>query len=108
MPPMMIAIGIVRRGLFTSCPTIDAISKPENAKHIDDHKLMVESRSSCGMSSDGANDVAEPTVAKAIAPPITSSAGGIHVAMLPTCWTHLPVSRPRMLMPVQNHRKPRT
>ena len=38
-----------------------------------------------GMSSDGANDVALPNVANAIAPAPTSSAAGIHVATLPMC-----------------------
>ena len=56
----MMPSGIVRRGFLTSCPTIDAISNPENAKHIDDHRLIVVNTSSRGTSSDGANDVAEP------------------------------------------------
>ena len=42
-------------------------------------------RLSRGISSDGANDVALPSVAKAIAPAATSSAAGTHVATLPIC-----------------------
>src|SRR5262245_45157672 len=108
MPATMMPSGMVRRGFLTSWPTIEAISNPEKAKHIDDHRLMVVMKSSRGSSSEDANDVADPNVTNAIVPQTTSRAGGIHVAMAPMCCTHFAVSRPRMLIPVQNHMKPRT
>src|SRR5688572_13716520 len=100
--------GMVRRGSWTSWPTIDEISKPENAKHIADHRLIVVHKSSRGINSDGANDVALPKVANAMAPLPISMAAGIHVATLPACCTHLPAEKPMMLISVQNHSRPST
>src|SRR5262245_9021955 len=101
-------LGIVRLASCTSCPTIDEISIPENAKHNDDHRLSVVQASSRGTISEGANDVALPTVARLTAPPAIKRIAGIHVAMLPRCCTSLPAAQPTMLSSVQIQRQPRT
>ncbi len=80
----------------------------EHWKHIDDHKLIVVRTASCGTSSDGADDVADPKVAKATAPQTKSSTGGIRVAELPRCCSHLPAASPMMLSAVVKHRNPST
>src|SRR5262245_19205872 len=89
--------GIVLRGSWTSGPTSDEISNPENAKHNDDQKVIESIRFSRGHNSAGANDVALPVVNRAIAPQAIRITAGIHVATLPRCCTHLPVENPRML-----------
>src|SRR5688500_1195847 len=106
MPDNTMLRGIVLRGLYTSWPTIDEISNPENAKHSDDQKLIESQKFSRGNSSAGANDVALPNDANAIAPHAIRIAAGIHVAMLPTCWSHLPAEKPKMLRNVVAHTKP--
>jgi hypothetical protein len=82
-PAIITPRGIVLRGFFTSCPENDPISKPENAKHIADHRLSVVSTSSRGTRFDGANDVADPYSHKLTPPAATSSPAGIHVEMPP-------------------------
>ncbi len=61
-----------------------------------------------GISSAGANDVALPNVANAIAPQAIRIAAGIHVATLPTCCSHFPAEKPKMLRKVVAHTKPST
>src|SRR4026209_708443 len=108
MPESTMLRGIIRFGSWTSCPTIDEISSPENAKHSDDQKLIESIMFSRGSSFEGANEVALPVVASAIAPHAMRITAGIHVAMLPRCCTHLPAEDPSTLMNVISHRKPRT
>src|SRR5688572_27846318 len=81
---------------------------PENAKHNDDQKPIVSQKFSRGSSSDGANEVALPKVANAIAPQAIRIAAGIQVATLPTCCSHLPAEKPKILRNVVAHGKPST
>src|SRR5687767_3578572 len=87
---------------------MDEISKPENAKHNDDQKLIESQTLSRGNNAAGVNDVALPSDAKAITPQPIRMAAGTHVATLPTCCSHLPAENPRMFRNVVAQRKPNT
>jgi hypothetical protein len=73
----------VRSACFTSRPTSDVISMPENAKHIADQSASTLSVSPRGTSAAGANDVADPHRTNAYAPAPMTSAAGTQTPRLP-------------------------
>ena len=100
--------GSVRSGSWISWLAKAPISNPAKAKQKPDQRLTVPKTSPRGTSVDGAKDVADPAVPATTAAPTINSATGTQVPTTPTFCSQRPASKPWMLMPTVNQRKPRT
>ena len=92
-PAASMARGTVRRASSISSPIVDPLSTPPNANAIVDQKIT-SLRPVLGTSDEGVIGVADPNRYHDTTPRPISSSAGIHPAIAPTLFSHLPTFSP--------------